>query len=223
MKKNKTMKKIIVLTFLTFVSLSTFSQSSSKAKALLDKVAEKAESYKNIYVEFSHKFDNEAADIHQETRGNVTLKGDLYHFNYMGTEQLFDGDKVYLIIHEDEEIIVKSNDTEEEEGTLSPSKLFNFYKKGFNYQMDKIKNINGRNLQFIKLSPIDSASEIKEILLGIDTKTKHISRLVETGIDGNKTTLIITKFKTNQTISNNLFKFNKLKFEEKGYDITEPN
>ncbi len=216
------MKKLIILTLVAFVSLTSFAQSSVKAKALLDEVAKKAASYDNMYVEFSHKFDNKAADIHQETRGNVTLKGDLYHFNYMGTEQLFDGHKVYLIIHEDEEVIVKSNDSDEEEGVLSPSKMFTFYKKGFNYEMDALKNVNGRSIQYIKLSPIDSNSEIKEILLGVDTKTKHIKKLIETGIDGNKTTLIVTTFKTNQTVSEKLFQFNQEKFEEMDYDITEP-
>ena len=88
-------------------------------------ILEKAESYKNVYIEFNHRLDNKAADVHQETMGKVTLKGDLYHLNYMGTEQIYDGKKTYLIIHEDEEVIIQKPSKNNEE-TITPSKMFSF-------------------------------------------------------------------------------------------------
>lgn len=216
------MRKIILILAIIVLSFSGFSQNTNKAKTLLDEVAQKIEAYKNIYIEFNHKFDNTEADIHQETRGNVTLKGDLYHLNYMGTEQIFDGKKVYLIIHEDEEVIIQKPSDDEDE-TLTPSVMFSFYKNGYTYKMGELKSTKGIKIQYVKLTPIDSNSEIKSVLIGIDVKTKHIYNIIEVGKNGTVTTLQIRTFKTNQPISEKLFIFDTAKYrDQKRYTISEP-
>jgi len=215
------MKKLAFI-LITLLSFSAFSQNSNEAKTLLDEVAKKVEAYENIYIEFNHKFDNTDADIHQETKGSVTLKSDLYHLNYMGTEQIFDGKKIYLIIHEDEEVIIQ-NSSLNEEGTLTPSKMFSFYKNGYTYQMGELKNIKGVKIQYVKLTPIDSNSEITSVLVGIDVKTKHIFNVIETGENQTITTLEVRTFKTNQPISEKLFIFDLAKYrDQKNYTISEP-
>ncbi|WP_456423885.1 LolA family protein [Lutibacter sp.] len=217
------MKKITLILAIIVLSFSGFSQNANKAKTLLDEVAKKVEAYKNIYIEFNHKFDNTEADIHQETRGNVTLKGDLYHLNYMGTEQIFDGEKVYLIIHEDEEVIIQKPSNEEEDETLTPSVMFSFYKNGYTYKMGELKSVKGIKIQYVELTPIDSNSEIKSVLIGIDVKTKHIYDVIEVGKNGTVTTLEIRTFKTNQPISEKLFIFDTAKYrDQKKYTISEP-
>ena len=217
------MKKTALLFTFFLMSLALASQNGNEAKMLLDEVAQKVENYNNIYIEFNHKFDNTEADVHQETKGNVSLQGELYHLNYMGTEQIFDGKKVYLIIHEDEEVIIQSTDNSEEE-TLTPSKMFSFYKSGYRYQMDALKNIKGVKIQYVKLTPIDSNSEIENVLVGIDIKTKHIYTIIETGINNTITTLEVRTFKTNQTISEKQFIFDDDTYRnQKKYTISEPN
>lgn len=217
------MKKIIVVLSIVFLSLPIVGQHSEKAKTLLDEVATKVESYENIQLEFIHKLDNNDADVHQQTRGSVTLEGDLYHLNYMGTEQIFDGNKTYLIIHEDEEVIIQDPSTTDEE-TLTPSKMFSFYKNGFAYEMGELKTIKGVKIQYVKLTPLESDSEITQILIGIDVKTKHIYNIIETGENNTVTTLEVRTFKTNKPISENLFKFDLEKFKnQKNYTISEPN
>src|SRR5210317_1754049 len=116
------MKKTISFTVICLIALATYAQNS--AKELLDEVASKVESYNNIEIEFHHIFENVEADIKQEARGKVILQKDLYHLYYMGTEQIFDGNKTYLIIHEDEEVIIQDNDNLDEDESLTPSKLF---------------------------------------------------------------------------------------------------
>lgn len=216
------MKKIVFFLLITLWSVSIFSQNSNEAKSLLDEVAKKVEAYENIYIEFDHKFDNEDADIHQETRGNVTLKKELYHLNYMGTEQIFDGIKTYLIIHEDEEVIIQNSDDNNED-TLTPSKMFSFYKNGYTYEMAELKTVKGIKIQYVKLTPIDSNSEILHVQVGIDVKTKHIFNVIETGKNQTITTLEVRTFKTNQPISEKLFIFDTLKYrDQKKYIISEP-
>ncbi|MET2984162.1 LolA family protein [Aureibaculum conchae] len=213
--------KNLITTIVLILSVSfTFAQTDAKAKKLLDEVSNKMNKYENIYVQFKYNLDNAKEKVHQETRGDVTLKGDLYNVNFLGTNQFFDGRKTYTIITEDEEVNI-SDAEDNEEGTITPSKFFSFYKKGFNYKWDILQNITGRKIQYVKLTPIDSNSDIKQILLGVDVNTNHIYKLIETGNNGTVTTLTVSDFKTNQPISETLFTFDKAKYENEGYIINE--
>jgi len=214
------MKEIVVLLVTIMLSATTFAQGDAKSGQLLDVVSEKMNSYENIYVEFNYKLHNAEENVNQETRGNVAMKGDLYNVNFLGVNQLFDGKKVYTIISEDEEVNISDADAEDAE-TLTPSKFFSFYKNGFTYSWDVLENMNGRKIQFVKLIPIDSNSEISSVLLGVDVKTNHIYRLIETGNNSTVTTLTITKFKTDQPLSSKLFLFDEDKYKKEGYLINK--
>ena len=211
------MKKIV---FLMLVALTTtlHAQSDSKAEALLDEVYNKVKGYENIFIDFKYVLDNTQENIHQETRGDVTLEGNKYRFNYLGSTQIFDGTKTYTIIPENEEVVIE-NAMEDEEGTITPSKMLTFYKEGYNFKWDITQDVKGRKIQYVELVPIDSSSEIKQILLGIDTQTKHIYNLIEVGQNGTKTTITVNSFKTDQPISKSLFTFDRPKYEEMGYYI----
>ncbi len=211
------MKKYLSILFIAITITST----GQNAKKLLDDVAKKVKSYDNIYIEFEHKFENEEADMHQVTNGKATLQGDLYHFEYMGVEQIFDGSKIYMLVHEDEEVVIKQPNTEDAT-TLTPSKMMTFYEHGFTYEMDIVQKVKGKKLQFVKLTPTDKESELKYVLVAINKKTKQISKVIETGKDGTITTYTITKFETNKPLSKSMFTFNRSDFENKGYSISEP-
>jgi outer membrane lipoprotein-sorting protein len=209
-----------VFTFvLLLVADFTFAQD---AKAYLEEVAETAKSYDNIYIEFEYKLDNTAADIHQETTGSATLQQDLYRFNYMGVDRFFDGSKIYTILHEDEEVVITNPTINEEEAIITPSNILTFYEKGFTYKMDIVQNMKSKKIQFVKLTPIDSNTELKYVHIGVDSNTNHIYKVIQTGLDDTVTTITVSKIETNQTLSQQLFTFDKNKFEADGYYISEP-
>ncbi|WP_036153833.1 LolA family protein [Maribacter forsetii] len=211
------MKKIIFVLTIMFTATIANAQSSDKAKALLDEVYNKVQSYDNIFVDFKFDLKNADAGINQETRGDVTLAGNKYMFNYLGSKQIFDGNKVYTIVPENEEVTIE--DQSEDENAMTPSKMLTFYQEGHNYAWDILQNIQGRKIQYVKLTPIDSDTEIKSRLLGIDMGTKHIYNLIETGKNGTKTTITVNSFKTDQTLSKTLFTFDEAKYKDEGYFI----
>jgi outer membrane lipoprotein-sorting protein len=214
------MKKLFLLLLSINLGLVAFSQEKpNEAESLLMQVSEKIENYDNMHIEFSHTFANKIADIRQETRGNVTLQGDKYHLNYMGTEQVFDGEELNMIVHEDEEIIIQK-ETEEESTLLTPSKMFTFYKKGFIYEMDVADKLKGVSIQYVKLMPKDRSSEVLSIKIGVDITSKHIYNVIETGKNGTVTELTVVNFKSNQEISSSLFELDEEKYQQKNYMIT---
>lgn len=206
----------LILSSLCFIQVSQ-AQDSAKAKALLDQVYNKVKSYENIFVDFKFELYNAEANVKQETRGDVTLKGEQYFLNYMGAQQLYDGKKVITIVPENEEVTIESQT--EDTGTVSPSKMLTFYKEGHRYAWDILQQTGGRKIQYVKLTPIDTNSEVASILLGIDAETLHIAKLIETGRNGTKTTISVNSFKTNQTLPGSLFIFNEKKYKDLGYYI----
>jgi outer membrane lipoprotein-sorting protein len=207
------MKKLIVF-FLAMTSVAFHAQNREpEAKALLDQVSAKVNGYENMVLDFKYVLDNNEENIHQETRGNVTLVGDNYLLNILGITRIFDGEKLITISPEDEEVTISTQNTAEE-NTITPSQLLSFYEEGYTYKMDIVQNIRGRKIQYIKLTPIDSTTEIKYVLLGIDINTKHVYNLIEIGNNATKTTLTITAFKTNQPLPENLFVFDTSKYSD---------
>lgn len=209
--------KFLKINFLIFalLSLSTIVAQTKdpKAKQLLSEVNEKVNSYDNIEISFKYVLENESENIRQETKGKVTLEGDKYVLDILGIQRIFDGKTLYTISSEDEEVTI-SNENSEEENTISPSQLFSFFESGYNYTLDIIQNKMGRKIQYIKLIPIDSETEIKYALLGIDIKTKHIYNLIEIGENNTKTTLNVLEFNTNTPLPQSFFKFDASKYSD---------
>lgn len=211
------MKKLALL---ILIAVSISAANAQNAKSLLNEVSAKVKSYDNIQIDFKYNLNNVKENVSQDTRGDVTLSGDKYILNMLGTTRLFDGKKIYTIVPEDEEVTI-SNYNAAEDRDITPSKMLTFYEKGYTYKMDIKQNVQGRRIQFVKLMPIDSKAEIKDILLGIDAETKHIYRLIQTDEKGTKYTLTVNSFKTNQPLSKTLFTFDKSKYEQNGYYINK--
>ena len=204
------MKKLIQIAFIILFSFSVQAQ-DQKAKALLDQVTTKVKSYNNIVIDFKYSLNNSRENINQDSKGNVTLKGNQYVLNFMGITKIYDGKKNYTIVPEDEEITISSVN-ENDDNAITPSKMFTFFNKGYKYYMDIIQDVRGRKIQYIKLIPTNPKDQRKEILLGIDVQTKHIYNLIEMGKKGTKTTLTVNSFKTNQPLSKNQFTFAQSKY-----------
>ncbi len=210
--------KIVVSIFSLFLTISSLK--AQNIQSLLSEVSNKVKSYENIQIDFKYSLENTRENVKQDTRANITLKGDNYVLNMLGVTRIFDGKTIYTIVPEDEEVTI-SNYSKEDDKSISVSEMLTFYENGYNYKMDIQQNIRGRKIQFIKLSPIDSTTEIKNILLGIDMQTKHIYKLIQIDSSGTSYTITVNSFKTNQPISQNLFIFDEEKYINQGYYINK--
>jgi outer membrane lipoprotein-sorting protein len=216
-KYMKILNKKIILIIIFLMSIFTFAQETSKAKELLDQVSAKMKSYKTLHIEFNNSLDNNAEEVHQVTKGDAVLKGDLYVLNFLGNTNIFDGKKVYSINTEDQEV----NITDPDQDIMTPAQFFSFYEEGYNFELAKPQTKNGIKLLYVKLLPIDNDSDFNYVLLGINSKTKHINKVIQKGKNGTDITLTITSFKTDVNVSDELFTFDKEKYEKDGYLINE--
>ena len=208
----------LVLTI--FWSDLALAQSDQTAKSILDKASGTMSAYSNLSMDFDYVLDNKAEDVKQEMSGDVIIKGEKYIVNLFGSTQIFDGSKTYTIIPENEEVNISDEDLDEE-NTFTPSKFYSFYESGYTYKMDELKQIAGKKIQFVKLTPIDTDSEVTNILVGIDTKTNHIYQVIEIGVNQTRTILTAKNIKTNQEMNAAIFAFDQKKYEELNYMINK--
>ena len=204
------MKKYYLFTAALLFSLSIQAQ-DKKAKDLLNQVTALVKGYDNIIIDFKYSLNNAKENINQDSKGNVIMKGNQFVLNFMGVTKIFDGKKSYTIVPEDEEVTI-STVNEKDNSAITPSKMLTFFNSGYKFSMDIVQDVKGRKIQYIKLVPLNSKDQRKEILLGIDIQTKHIYNLIETGKKGTKTTLTVNSFKTNQPLSKNQFIFAQSKY-----------
>ena len=204
---------LTTLTVLLFFSFNIKAQNDTKAQNLISEVLSKVKAYDNIQVEFSYILENTQEKLKQETRGSLSLKDEKYLLNLMGTTQLFDGEKIYTIIPEDEEITV-SNYNPENDNQLTPSKMLTFFEEGYIYKNDILQNKDGRKIQYVKLIAKDSEADMQEALIGIDQMTKHIYNLIQSQDNGTRIEIRVTKFKPNQPLSTNMFSFDESRYPD---------
>ncbi len=204
--------KILKFVFFILLNISIVSaQNADKAKKLLDEVTNKAKSYKNISIDFSYSLQNLKENIKQDSKGKVVMQGNMYNLNFMNVTKIFDSKKLYTISPSDEEVTISKLEDSDEKA-VTPNKLLSFFQKGYKYSWDIQQKVKGKTLQLIKLIPTDAKSTQKEILVGIDTKTKQLYNVLEIGKNGTRTTLTVLTYKTNQKLLPTTFVFNKTKY-----------
>jgi len=208
---------LIMAVFFINVSIA---QNDAAAKSALDDASATMRGYQNISMDFDYVLDNKAEDVKQEMSGDLLLEGEKYLVNLFGSTQIFDGSKTYTIIPENEEVNVNDADIDEE-NTFTPSKFYTFYQSGYTYNMAELKQVDGKKVQFVKLTPIDTNSEIINILVGIDTKNNHIYQIIEIGTNQTRTILTAKNIKTNQQIDASVFAFDEKKYEDLNYMINK--
>ena len=214
MNKYYTMKKIILLFIVTIISNNIIiSQNSEEAKILLNKVSENIKSYDNIYINYTYTLFNSEEDINQTNKGSFVTEDDKWKFVMLDVTRIFDGDKLYTISPDDEEVTI-STQNPDDESTITPNKMLYFYEEGYNFEMDIVQYIGRKKIQYVKLIPMDSDAEIKYILMGIDVEFNQIYKVIETGLNDTQTTIAIIDFEVNLPLEESLFVFDKEKYND---------
>ena len=139
--------------------------------------------------------------------GEIYIKKEKYFIDTEEIDQIFDGDKLYTIIHENEEIIVTS-----ELNTFfnfTPKQIFNFFKDDFEIE---IKNSQGASYNLIARNLIQE-DLVYEII--IDSNLLSIKKIEIKNRDNLTLSSFLTlSYKFNLSLPSSLFKFDKNKYND---------
>ena len=187
----------------------------AKAKTILDAISTQYKSKNNVYFKFVYGTGNSKKNTRTEPGIFYSAK-DKYKLKIMGTEQIFDGKKLYNISAEDQEVTVAKPTGNEQ--MFSPLNYIEEYKKGYNVKYMGKLMVNGVNSDFIKLTPT-SKNGIQEVNLFVNAAKKQIVKVEQFSTDKSVSVIAISDYKENQILSSALFNFDKDQY--KNYLVTE--
>ena len=201
MRSRNNLINFLLLGLFSFFSLN----GQNNGIQVLEEVMNNAMNIENSYYKFNITSENENDLL--PLSGELYIKKEKYFIDTEEIDQIFDGDKLYTIIHENEEIIVSSDSNTF--FNFTPKQIFNFFKDDFEIEIEESQdfsfNLTARNLIQEDL--------IYEII--IDSNLLSIKR-----IDiKNRDNLILSSFLTlsykyNLSLPSSLFKFDKNKFND---------
>ena len=197
-------------TFLLLLSaFSVFAQNDPKAKEILDKAAAKFKAYPAAEVDFTMAMENKAENINETHQGKAWMKGNLYKLNLMDVENYYDGKVIYTYMPEVQEVNIK-NPSDEEEGFLNPTTLFDIHNQGFNQKL--VSTTDG--IAYIELTP-KAPKNFEKIGIWVNPATSSIQKVTSFGKDGNNIIITIQNIKAlNPVPEDAFFKFDTSKHPE---------
>ena len=187
----------------------------AKAKTILDAISTQYKSKNNVYFKFVYGTGN-SKKITRTEPGIFYSAKDKYKLKIMGTEQIFDGKKLYNISAEDQEVTVAKPTGNEQ--MFSPLNYIEEYKKGYNVKYMGKLMVNGVNSDYIKLTPT-SKNGIQEVNLFVNAAKKQIVKVEQFSTDNSVSVIAISDYKENQNLSSALFNFDRDQY--KNYLVTE--
>lgn len=196
-------------------SFSAHSQTiDSKSQKILDEVTRNYKSKKNSYFKFSYT-SGSGKNLRSQT-GIFYSDNTRYKLKIMGTEQIFDGNKLYNINDEDKEVTIsKPND---EQIHFSPLSYLDSYKKEYDVTYSGKKTMSGIPVDVIKMVPVKN-NGLKNVTLYVNTPQKKLIKLEQITTTNEVAVIGISDYKENQKLSPTLFTFDKSKYQN--YLITE--
>ena len=209
------MKKLFFSFILLLVGVGMVSAQS--AKQMLDKVYNKYQNAQSYYIKFD--FEHQQNGKSTKKNGEVYSAKQKFNLNVDDVNQIYDTKKLYTIAKDDKEVVISNPKNTDD--FLTPTKVLNSYKTGFNTTFDKKATVDGKTIQYIKLTPTKANATMKYCILGVNTKNNEIYSYQEIGKDGNKTTITVKEYLENLIIHKDYFNFDQKKYKSKGYIVTQ--
>ena len=201
MRSRSNLINFLLLALFSFFSLN----GQNNGIQLLEEVMNNAMNIEDSYYKFNITSENENNLL--PLSGELYIKKEKYFIDTEEIDQIFDGDKLYTIIHENEEIIVTS-----ELNTFfnfTPKQIFNFFKDDFEIE---IKNSQGVSYNLIARNLIQE-DLVYEII--IDSNLLSIKKIEIKNRDNLTLSNFLTlSYKFNLSLPSSLFKFDKNKYND---------
>lgn len=162
--KNWLMSGLLVLV----VNFAASAQKDQQAESILNKVSEKYQSLSGLTATFEYTYSTSPGDVAEKSSGQVAVKGDKYKLVLNDQEIYNNGKTVWTYIKSNSFKEVTINTVEDNIDELTPSNIYNIYKKGYNYKLLGEKAQNGTVVQEIELSAERRNSQFQRIKLFVD-------------------------------------------------------
>ena len=206
MKSNSNFINFLLLGLFSFLNLN----GQNNGIEVLEDVMNNAINIEDAYYNFNITSENEN-DLFPIS-GELYIKKDKYFIDSEEIDQIFDGNKLYTIIHENQEIIITSDSNTF--FNFTPKQVYNFFKDDFEIEIEESQDIS---YNLIARNLINKDLFYKII---IDSNLLFLKKIEIKNRDNQTISSFLTlSYKFNLSLPSSLFKFDKNKFNK--YEIIE--
>lgn len=197
------MKKTIIIFFSLLVSMTAFPQ-SKKAKAIIEEITEKTQSYTSVEFEFTFTYEDPSNDDDVSESGKLIISGDKYILDIEGQKVICDGKTIWTYIEDAWEVQI--NSIEEDDGSITPSKLLSTYNEEYKARLIKEFKKDGVQYQKIELKPQEGKKWVKLVVI-VNADEMQFSEISIFDKNGGKIHYKIDTFTPNINITDDDFTF----------------
>lgn len=182
--------------------------SAQNARSILDKASEAYNATGGLTAGFTLNAKDPRSKSVNSYDGKAYMKGDKFKIEIPDAITWFNGTTQWVYVKDTEEVNV-TTPTNEELQAISPSALFNIYKKGFNLLYKGEKKAAGKTLQEVELTPQKKGGDFTKIIVQIDKTSNIFYKVTLIDKSGLENELIIKNYLVDKNLSDNLFRFEK--------------
>ncbi len=150
------------------INFAVLAQKDQQAETILNNVSERYQSLSGLTATFEYTYSTSPGDVAEKSTGRVAVKGDKYKLVLNDQEIYNNGKTVWTYIKSNNFKEVTINTVEDNADELTPSNIYNIYKKGYSYKLLGEKKQNGIAVQEIELSAERRNSQFQRIKLFVD-------------------------------------------------------
>lgn len=210
--KNTTMTRRILLSLAAFfVVLSGFAQNTDGgANELLKKVSAKYQAYTSMQFHYTLKTTKDGKTL-STSQGDFALKGNKYRTTFGDQTFFCDGSSIWNYQKSSNEVSVYEYDPSDDENMMNPQIILKNWEKQFRAKYIRDEFNNNISTALIDLTPKTTQSYYR-IRLFINKANNQILRIALYEKDNTIYTYHIEQFKTNVTLADSYFVFDKSKY-----------
>ncbi len=219
MKKfyNVTAKSFILLTFILGFEAFSFAQQDPKALEVLDAMSKNYQEIGAFKSDFTYTMENPAESISEDFSGEIIVSDDKFRLKMGGQEIINNGKTVWTYLEDANEVNIDNYNPDE--GDISPSEIFDAYKRGFKYAYLGEEKLDGTVYDVVDLTPENTDNQFYKIKLHIDRANKTLKTWKIFSKDGTHYTYTITNFDPDTKVNDSLFTFDTT--QHKGVEVVD--
>lgn len=198
------MQKTILTTLTLFITLFSYGQ-DKRAEDILSQMSKKYQAIKTFNASFTY-----GADGRRPTSGSVIANGTKFKLKMAGQEIMNNNEVIYTFMPDVNEVNITNFDPGED-NMLSPSNIYNIYKKGYKYTFKGESKAGNQVFETVELVPTKKSSSVSKIQIKVNKRDKSIKSWKIWDDRGRATNFNITKFIPNVSAPASLFTFDAKK------------
>ncbi len=212
------MKKYFLLSIVILAfGLSISAQNKDKrATEIVKALADKTASYERIFLDFTYNLYNYEANVNEDKQGALWIMGDKYRLEIAGQIVICDGELVYTVIPDAEEIQVSA--LESGEDAMTPTRLLSSYYEDYRSKLLRENFENDMMVQVLDLIPNEGKSYFK-VRLTIDKSLQQLVSITIYDKNGSIYTYKINQFKGNDDFNESLLSFDETNYPD--YEVID--